>query len=981
VLNASAINASDVANVTSVSVAHSAFFRGIAVGEGGASVQEYLPAPVEQKVAVRETLEVFPRIKELRKALTVMLPPVSLSSAAHAKDEVHHVAAPIDSLACPSALMFEIVRHDEAFFFAGPALLSDGSLHFTPSGHRGVAAVVYRLIDLANVDQDGAFISTEEYQLDITFALPGGNASSFVGPAKARRSNHVQTVQALQQSAQLDAPSPGPGQEMSTALQTVLPDTALSATDVPNIGDAKPTPMHMCISTFRHQPPRVRVRHVADIVLTVLPLVLLKESTWAAELQLLRNSPGDEADALAMLEGIRSAMELKSSVERVIPKIDAACRLHFNLGGTEHIATAVRLAHTRVKMVSTSLGLDIRAAELDLQQALRLSSVRSDAVQLLIRVLVEGAHLLKHTGQHPEALHYYTTATNLASIVSHESRDSDEVANAAMMIPFLMATGDVLLMMGNVAAALVHYERARTHAGAIDSHGSVVAECEQQAGLAFALLGNTVQCQTALARSLSIRQAGHGGTALAECYLYHATCCLIRKSNEQATQFAATAIDILSSVQHPSDSVSMMLAVAYTVAGCIAVRARDDLAEARSLFRDAAHIAASLEGDDTISYMAVWLLECTDSDADGKTERVASLLRANVNRVGEKHMASLLLALTKALRSESSTDALAEAQGVMSALGESVEPDHALMLLAMEVTVVSAVDAEAFPVALSTSEQALNILGQPTGDAGVIAASAMHAPAAYRFSGIFASACTRARAPMSSPYATAVMHQFIADVGAGCGHFHADLVPLLLDAAEVHFTRSEFAEALQLFGKALRITDHRNLLYLVGPLFAPAYQLTPVEVRDRNRLAAERHPTDAGFIAIAMLLQQMALTHEAAGSHPQAIRLLQQALATFEMSGLMRHVGSMAVLTNLSRCLLHKGEFASAQMYVEEARDVFMAHHYDFGRFTADPLVASLWDSAQRTLIAVTHTAHNHGESIEKHTTANPELFPLELYA
>lgn len=183
---------------------------------------------------------------------------------------------------------------------------------------------------------------------------------------------------------------------------------------------------------------------------------------------MLRNTPELDAERETLLAKLKSMMELRSNIESILPVADAACRLHFRLGD---VTSAQRLAHLRISLVGGALGVDTGPTTMDPSLAQRLTAMRPENVQTLVRVLVEGAHLMKHTGMLSDALRYYRVATNVVTA-------TNKGKNAVSVVPFHLAQGEVEVMLGAYDAALEHFERARTFAELANMTRSVLCEID-----------------------------------------------------------------------------------------------------------------------------------------------------------------------------------------------------------------------------------------------------------------------------------------------------------------------------------------------------------------------------------------------------------------------------------------------------------------------------------------------------------------------
>lgn len=834
------------------------------------------------------------------------------------------------------ALFAHVGSAEEVFFSEQPTVSQDGTLSFSISGYCGTTAVDIVVEDLADVLPDGTLAHVMNIRIPIV-----------IEPKSLMKKGRT----ALGRKA---APVAAPTLQTTGVAEKARRDKF-------HIDLRKATPR---ICAFREEPASSTPAAVAECVLLAAPVTLLRQWNLHAEYELISNASGTKKEANALLKRLKVAMEKREIVEVIVPIIDAAARLHFRLGGAENIATALRLARLRVNVVSSAIGLDLTddgaANGLDVASAQRLAASHPDVAQLMIRVLVEGAHLFKLTGELPDALRYYKLATTLAS-TKHKDKPS------GAQIPFLFATADVYMMAGDIPSSILFFEQARAHAEVSSKGSSVVAECEQQIAFAFTLVGQHKQAETALRRAHQIRRDQQNQTAIAEALLFEAACMMLRSQHTQACRSLARARSLLAS--ESGDAAHFILAVADTME----LLQRAVLATSQLLEHSDAYTptAALQSPSHSIRALAAWLQHlCTPTAVADDIERVRA---DHAGVFGEGNMLSICFALTHSMVTTDAAAAHRTAGACVDQLSAAVNSTHKLLVVALELDAAHSRRLHLPEMAVKAAERMVWMLSQR----GI---ADLDTPTVLRLSTLMARASTESEIALQSDECSALFSKFIERVGTEHGNYSPQVLPVLIDAAEMHYVRGDFSLSLELFAKALRIVDHRNLLYLVGPLFLPSWLLSQQELRDRNRLANERHPGTSSFVALAMLLQQIGLTHEASESLNNATVVLQQALATLEMGDLMHHQGALAVLVNLSRCHLALEQHATARLYIEEADELFAEHHEDYGGFKCDPRLVLARHWIDHTLRGVRAAEQSVKAPLVQVAAANSELAGLRMY-
>jgi tetratricopeptide (TPR) repeat protein len=875
---------------------------------------------------------------------------------------------------------------DEKFFVEPPRLSSNGILTFMPTGFSGETSIRFTVVDLTDFTAGGEprRLAEGHVSLDVEsrtlLKRPAREAAAArkAGVTSPTRLHGTLASRMMPLSSSLSEstvhPPSLPSPTRTASPRAILnpmsaspppPKTSLQV--APEDGGESRSPEKpkasvglaaTNIRSHRAPPPRVKLAAFSHVVLGLTPLLLMRQWNHHAEYRLLTDARGGPEHTVTLLRKIQNAMEEGAVVEAVVPLVDAACRLHLRLGGANNVKTAVRLAHLRVQAVGTALGLDMRlATPVDVNAAQRLSSGRKDTLDLLVRVLVESAHLLKLTGHFPDALKYYKTAATIAGTQNSLN------GGGAAQIPFLFAAGDVHLLRGELDAAVQLYEEARAHAELASRGSSVVAECEQQLAFVFSVSGQVKEAEVAMKRAIAIRKEQNDPVATAEALLFEAAALACRGKGAQAAQAVIRAREL--GLQSGERAVYVRC-VTETLAGALAAFTPDI-----ELSWDPS-VAAQCP-DPMVAALARWLKEVHRPDA----QRIAAICEDVESLTGKDGLLSNILAVSVAIASFDS-DAAAAKSTVLVALASleaKLTSINALIRLAVECACTSALLAKDDEQALHLAERLVWLTTNST--------SPIAYAAAFRISACVAEAATAASltAPHERLSGSDDMYALLLSrIGAQEGHFSPKIVPVLLDAAEVRHVRGDYPGALELFAKGLRIVDVKNLLYLIGPLFLPRWQLTPVELRDRDRLAHERFPGVDGLTALAMLLQQVGLTHEAAGNLPRAISALQQSVACFEIGGVEHHPGCLATLTNLARCHLALKEHATARVYLEHAEELFLDHFYLFGRYIADPQSVALRARIEAGLRASSVSERSEGSLLCKGHPANPALKALEMY-
>ena len=153
------------------------------------------------------------------------------------------------------------------------------------------------------------------------------------------------------------------------------------------------------------------------------------------------------------------------------------------------------------------------------------------------------------------------------------------------------------------------------------------------------------------------------------------------------------------------------------------------------------------------------------------------------------------------------------------------------------------------------------------------------------------------------------------------GEWNCQACPYLQFLAEMLYATGRYAESMALLAKMLRISDNQNLLFLLGHLFKPAAQLSEQQVKERNRLAAEKINASSTPTFAAILLQ-LAVVQEVQGLWLESEASYLQARAAFEIASKPGHPGVCSSLNGIGRVLYNCGMYGDALSYFEKAREV-----------------------------------------------------------
>jgi tetratricopeptide (TPR) repeat protein len=927
------------------------------------ALHDYIERVTDVRLAVKEADQVFPRLTPILQKVTIDLSTLTQRLLSF------KIAQPIDSVQLPGALGFEILDCDSTFFLPDrlPHITADGVLHVDPKSlslKTGSIPLTYRLVDYSNfVDVDSDVnVATAPQTLTLEFVSPTASITTLqttTGRALTDwRSHHHR---AHSEKVIVDTMLLDDGPTMESPNRTGSPQPFSHSNSHGRVS-LKPLNIH----SFREEGPALTPVEFAAKVLLYEPLLLLRLCNSSAERQLLANSDLPPTEMEPILTRVKELMGRKAPVAETLPVLDQACRLHFRCGTKENMKTAQRLVRLRAQLVAASLSIDLKQEDtFEVSAALRLASAKHSQVQQLIRVLVEGAHLLKITGELGDALKYYKLAFHLASVVNDANR-------SASMIPFLVATGDVYLMRGEFESALDCHERARALAE-MSGGGPIVAECEDLVGLSYALLGHHVEAQNALSRSLKIREETDIPVATAESLLFNVFCSAVRGSKHQAHQLLEQAIGLLeASATQDHEGHGHGERLMLMVAHCLAAWLRFDEpfhAEIQGRLQKAVELCQPLNlqglGHNAEICLPLWLLYAYETKASsgaggvvaesehGK-RRWSALMTAAAHHGLETTSFGSAVKMTMAL--------VADRPAATDLCREALEPlvnyssQHPLLLYFFEIHATMSFQNRNYDTAVSALSKLLGTLTPMLKEAILKDQTSIRLSSlsAKILASCMSDSAFRVESTDTVQEVDRLLQWIASEHKKKFGEVSSKVLPLLLDSAELRYLNGKYDESLELFGKALRIADRRNLIYLLGSLFNPENMLTASEVKDRNRLARERGEVGESAVPMGCLLAQVATVHEMKGAVEAAVVGYHKALAVFEMAEKVDHPCVPTVLSGLARVLLSAGRIGEAFMYAEKAEDAVQSYHYQFGGFKSSPLLCRVVEDTRRTLHAVT---------------------------
>jgi tetratricopeptide (TPR) repeat protein len=148
----------------------------------------------------------------------------------------------------------------------------------------------------------------------------------------------------------------------------------------------------------------------------------------------------------------------------------------------------------------------------------------------------------------------------------------------------------------------------------------------------------------------------------------------------------------------------------------------------------------------------------------------------------------------------------------------------------------------------------------------------------------------------------------------------------LQNLAEAAYAAGHQERAHHFLTKALKIADANNMIFLLGPLFKPAAQLSTTDLNERNRLAANRLDTSRAT-SFAAVLFSIACVFEAQHRSHEAQSTLLQVLAALELSQQHNSIRTAETLRALGTILYRDGFYGDAMAYCEKALALLLEFH------------------------------------------------------
>ena len=205
-------------------------------------------------------------------------------------------------------------------------------------------------------------------------------------------------------------------------------------------------------------------------------------------------------------------------------------------------------------------------------------------------------------------------------------------------------------------------------------------------------------------------------------------------------------------------------------------------------------------------------------------------------------------------------------------------------------------------------------------------------------------------------------------------------VLLILDMAELRFCKKDFSSCLELCGRALRIADDRNMLYLLGSLYKPLCMLTPAEREDRARLAKERRVHRSHFVRVALILFEMGVTHERNESYEHAFHMYLQSVTSLELIDKMNHPIAVEALNGAARVQIHLGDLGGAQLYLDWGQEVIKQFHEKYGAYQTDEDIVMLITNLRKTVTTLDIIMRSRQYLLLGYDSHVPQLAGFPLY-
>jgi tetratricopeptide (TPR) repeat protein len=170
------------------------------------------------------------------------------------------------------------------------------------------------------------------------------------------------------------------------------------------------------------------------------------------------------------------------------------------------------------------------------------------------------------------------------------------------------------------------------------------------------------------------------------------------------------------------------------------------------------------------------------------------------------------------------------------------------------------------------------------------------------------------------------MEEVVRRVKTALGEASIEALEPLQNVAEAYFLAGEHDRAHHFLSKALKIADSLNMIFLLGPLFKPAAQLSAADLSERNRLAANRLQRSTA-VSFAAVLFSIAAVFEAQGRLQEAQSTLLQVLAALELANETNSIRSAETLRALGTLLFRDGHYGDALAYCEKSFNLLLEHH------------------------------------------------------
>ena len=187
------------------------------------------------------------------------------------------------------------------------------------------------------------------------------------------------------------------------------------------------------------------------------------------------------------------------------------------------------------------------------------------------------------------------------------------------------------------------------------------------------------------------------------------------------------------------------------------------------------------------------------------------------------------------------------------------------------------------------------------------------------------AACSRLDRPLPA-VVRPLVEEVVTRVLSTLGETSPELLEPLQNVAALYFLAGDYERAHHALGRALKLADRSNMIFLLGPLFRPAAQLQPNELGERNRIAASRLDLDSAR-RFAEVLYAIACVFERQGRLDEAQSTLLQVIASLEIAGLAFDLRMCEALRSLGVLLYRDGHYGDAMAYVEKALAMLRERH------------------------------------------------------